>query len=70
MSDEPGLISRKLYTQDGWDYVREEWDLTVPGCPIIAIDHSKWGSGEDVHNLHIVGVVRIVKLGRTEVKTE
>jgi hypothetical protein len=58
----PGLISREFYTQDGAEYIREEWDLTVPGCPMIAIDHSKWGSGESIRNPHIVYARRTVKL--------
>ena len=59
---EPGLITRVFYTEDGTDYMREEWDLTAPGCPVIAINHGKWGSGDSVRNPHAIGVTRVIPL--------
>lgn len=32
----PGLVSREIVSvRDGIAKVREEWDITVPGCPMI-----------------------------------
>lgn len=62
MTDELGLISREFYSQDGKQYVREEWDLTVPGCPVWAVDHSKWGTGGSVRNPDVVRVIRTRRL--------
>lgn len=35
----PGLLKREVIREDG-DYVvvRETWDLTAPGCPMIVIN--------------------------------
>jgi hypothetical protein len=66
----PGLLSRAFYTEDGAEYVREEWDLTVPGCPMIAIDATKWGTGEPVIDLTVKGLTRIKRLSSPPSKKE
>lgn len=39
MSDAPGLISRKIVTQDDETVTfREIWDPRAPGCPFVVID--------------------------------
>ena len=64
MTDEtdwpPGLLIREIFSDGGIRYLREEWDLTVPGCPMIAIDHGKWGSGESVINRNVTRVTRMI----------
>lgn len=37
--NEPGLVKREIHgTTAGHLLIRETWDLTVPGCPIVAHD--------------------------------
>ena len=33
----PGLVSREIRHRDGLVDVDEIWDVTVPGCPVIAM---------------------------------
>ncbi len=60
---EPGLVSREFFIEDGLRKVREEWDLTVPGCAMIAIDHRKWGSDGSVVDRRIKSFIRTETLG-------
>jgi len=43
--------------------VREEWDVTFPGCPMLPIDHRKWGSGGSVRDTRVKTVTQIMTLG-------
>lgn len=42
MSDHPGLIKRKLIKEvtPSTVEIEETWDLSVPGCPLVAVDLS------------------------------
>lgn len=47
----PGLLSRRTFPIDQGRWVmHEEWDITVPGCPMI---RNPWGPtlGEDVKHI-------------------
>ena len=36
---EPGLVSREVVSRDHeMVSLKEVWDVTVPGCPVIAMD--------------------------------
>ena len=34
---EPGLIRREFFMENGAQKILEEWDVTVPGCPMLAM---------------------------------
>lgn len=41
----PGLVKTEI-VDDGGEFITivETWDLTVPGCPLVAFDRSKIGA--------------------------
>ena len=49
---QPGLISRRIIAKtDHHVVVREVWDVTVPGCPIIPIRLMPFGRNEKVRTI-------------------
>ncbi len=58
----PGLIKRELIEDHGDSVtIRETWDLTVPGCPLVAIRLDNGGRG-----IHAISYERNVRMTRQE----
>jgi hypothetical protein len=58
--DEPGLVKREILpsTVKGHVLVREVWDLSVPGCPMVAFKHGP--TYPFARDLDVKAVVRTV----------